>query len=286
METLLKIAIQKSGRLSEKSNELLKECGIKYSPNKRMLMAKATGFPMEILLLRDDDIPQYVADGVADIGILGENVVIEKDKAVDTVKRLGFAKCRMSLAIPKDLTYDGLSFFEGKNIATSYPNIIQSHLVKNGVTAALHEISGSVEIAPNIGLAEGIFDIVSTGSTLRSNGLKEVEVVLHSEAVLIATPDLAAEKQALLHDLLFRIDTVMDAKGKKYVLLNTPEDQLDAITQLLPGVKSPTVMQLAEPGWVALHAVIKESDFWLIIQQLKALGARDILMLPIEKIVP
>lgn len=285
MTTRLKIAIQKSGRLSEKSNDLLAECGIRYSPSKRSLVAKASGFPMDVFLLRDDDIPQYVADGVADLGILGENVVAEVGKPVSIAKRLGFAKCRMSLAIPKEMEYSGLQFFEGKNIATSYPYILQQHLDKNGVNASLHEISGSVEIAPSIGLAEGIFDIVSTGGTLRSNGLKEVAVVMQSEAVLIAHPNLGAAQKELLDELVFRMEAVMNAKNKKYVLLNAPVEKVDAIIELLPGVKSPTITKLAVEGWVAMHAVMNEAEFWSIIRDLKSLGATDILVSPIDKIV-
>ncbi len=286
METRLKIAIQKSGRLSEKSTQLLADSGIRFSINKRTLMASANEFPLDVLLLRDDDIPQYVQDGVAHIGIVGENVMAEMNKRVAITKRLGFSKCRMSLAIPKELDYEGTSFFEGKNIATSYPHILHQYLNKSGVNAEIHEISGSVEIAPNIGLAEGIFDIVSTGGTLRSNGLKEVEVVMQSEAVLISNTTLSQSEQALLNDLLFRINAVLGSKGKKYVLLNAPAHQLEAIKDLLPGVKSPTVMQLAADGWVAIHAVMNETEFWNIIQDLKALGAEDILVMPIEKIIP
>lgn len=286
METRLKIAVQKSGRLSEKSTQLLADCGIRFSVNKRTLIASAKAFPLDILLLRDDDIPQYVEDGVAHIGIVGENVMAETNKKVGIAKRLGFSKCRMSLAIPKELDYKNISFFEGKNIATSYPHILQQHLDAKSISADIHKISGSVEIAPNIGLAEGIFDIVSTGGTLRSNGLKEVEVVMQSEAVLIANNALSKEEQEILDDLLFRINAVQGSKGKKYVLLNAPSNQLEAIKNLLPGVKSPTVMQLAEEGWVAVHAVMNEEEFWNIIQPLKTLGAEDILVMPIEKLIP
>ncbi|MEM0992380.1 MAG: ATP phosphoribosyltransferase [Bacteroidota bacterium] len=281
----LRIAIQKSGRLSEKTNALLNECGIKYSTNKRTLMASASTFPLDLLLLRDDDIPQYVEDGVAHIGILGENVVAETNKSVAIIKRLGFSRCRMSLAIPKDTDYTDLTFFEGKEIATSYPVVLQKYLDEAGVKAAIHEISGSVEIAPNIGLADGIFDIVSTGGTLRSNGLREVEILMQSEAVLIGNNHLNDTQQAILDDLLFRMDAVMNAKNKKYVLLNAPYAKVDEIIALLPGVKSPTVMQLAAEGWVAIHAVLKEEDYWQVVRPLKELGAEDILVMPIERII-
>ncbi|MEM6700386.1 MAG: ATP phosphoribosyltransferase [Bacteroidota bacterium] len=281
----LRIAIQKLGRLSEKSNDLLQECGIKYSTNKRTLMASASTFPLDLLLLRDDDIPQYVEDGIAHIGILGENVVAEKEKEVEIIKRLGFSRCRMSLAIPKNIDYQGIQYFEGKEIATSYPVILQRYLDEAKVKASIHEISGSVEIAPNIGLADGIFDIVSTGGTLRSNGLKEVEILMQSEAVLVAHKNLGAKQKELLEELIFRMDAVMNAKNKKYILLNAPYAKVDEIIALLPGVKSPTVMQLAAEGWVAIHAVLTEMDFWNIVRPLKALGAEDILVMPIERII-
>ncbi|MEM9887516.1 MAG: ATP phosphoribosyltransferase [Bacteroidota bacterium] len=281
----LRIAIQKSGRLSEKTNSLLQECGIKYSTSKRTLMTSASTFPLDLLLLRDDDIPQYVEDGVAHIGILGENVVEESNKKVEIIKRLGFSRCRMSLAIPKNVEYNNIAFFEGKEIATSYPVILQKYLDKAKVQADIHEISGSVEIAPNIGLADGIFDIVSTGGTLRSNGLKEVEILMQSEAVLIGHTHLDAVHQAVLEDLLFRLDAVMNAKNKKYVMLNAPQAKVGEIIDLLPGVKSPTIMQLASDGWVAIHAVLKEEDYWKVVRPLKSLGAEDILVMPIERIV-
>jgi ATP phosphoribosyltransferase len=284
-ENRLRIAIQKSGRLSEQTNNLLQECGIKYSIGKRSLMSSSHTFPLDLLLLRDDDIPQYVEDGIADIGILGENVVEEKADNVQTIKRLGFSKCRLSLAIPKSIDYPGIQFFQGKEIATSYPVILQKYLDEAGVQVAVHEISGSVEIAPNIGLADGIFDIVSTGGTLRSNGLKEVETLMKSEAVLIATEKLAAPQQQLLNELLFRIDTVMNAKDKKYVMLNAPTTKLEAVIDLLPGVKSPTVMPLADEKWVAIHAVLSEADFWKAVQPLNELGATDILVTNIERMV-
>jgi ATP phosphoribosyltransferase len=286
MSTRLRIAIQKSGRLSEKSTQLLADCGIRYDINQRTLLASAEGLPVDILLLRDDDIPQYVEDQVAHLGIVGENVFAEMNKKINLLKRLGFSKCRMSLAIPKEKEYTGTSFFEGKSIATSYPNILSQYLQQKGVNSDIHQISGSVEIAPNIGLAEGIFDIVSTGGTLVSNGLKEVEIVLRSEAVLIANQNLTASQQAIVDELLFRIEAVIGAKGKKYVLLNAPAHQLEAIKDLLPGIKSPTVMPLAQENWVAIHAVMNETEFWEIIQPLKLLGAEDILVMPIEKIIP
>ncbi|MEM1327145.1 MAG: ATP phosphoribosyltransferase [Bacteroidota bacterium] len=284
-ENRLRIAIQKSGRLSEQTNHLLQECGIKYSIGKRSLMSSSRTFPLDLLLLRDDDIPQYVEDGIAHIGILGENVVEEKADNVQIIKRLGFSKCRLSLAIPKRIDYPGIQYFDGKEIATSYPVILQKYLDKAGVKVDVHEISGSVEIAPNIGLADGIFDIVSTGGTLRSNGLKEVEVLMESEAVLIATNDLATPQQQLLDELLFRMDTVMHAKDKKYVMLNAPKAKLDQVIDLLPGVKSPTVMNLADDNWVAIHAVLSEADFWKAVQPLNELGATDILVSNIERMV-
>ncbi|MEO1053444.1 MAG: ATP phosphoribosyltransferase [Bacteroidota bacterium] len=285
MEPLLRIAIQKSGRLQEKSVALLKECGLTFSNSKNQLKAPAYNFPAEVLFLRDDDIPQYVQDSVADIGIIGENVFIEKQKEIDLVERLGFAKCRLSLAIPKSSEYEGLYSLEGKNIATSYPNIIKDYLADHGVSAGIHEISGSVEIAPGIGLAEAICDIVSTGSTLLSNGLKEVETVMRSEAVMVATPDLTPEKQDILDKLLFRIKSVKKAGNNKYILLNAPNEHIDEITSIIPGMKSPTVMPLSREGWSSLHSVVNEDDFWEKIDQLKELGAEGILVVPIEKMI-
>ncbi|MFK7949782.1 MAG: ATP phosphoribosyltransferase [Saprospiraceae bacterium] len=281
----LKIAIQKKGRLSDKSKLLLKECGIKINNGKNQLMARSTNFPIDFLFLRDDDIPQYVEDGVSDLGIIGENVFLEKKKAVNVVKQLGFSKCRMCLAIPKSVEYNGLDFFNNKNIATSYPVILQEYLDKNNIKAEIHEISGSVEIAPNIGLAEGIFDIVSTGSTLMMNGLKEVQTVLKSQAILIANQNLNTEKQALLDELLFRMEAVQKGKNNKYVVLNAPNDKVEMISKILPGMKSPTVVPLQESGWSALHSVISEDKFWEIIGQLKNAGAEGILVTPIEKMV-
>ncbi|MBN1952264.1 MAG: ATP phosphoribosyltransferase [Bacteroidales bacterium] len=281
----IKIAVQKSGRLSEKSLEMLSECDITLTQGKRKLIAISHDFPLEVLFLRDDDIPQYVSDGVADIGIVGENEVLEKDKKVELVKRLGFARCRISLAIPQDVEYHGPQWFEGKRIATSYPGILQKYLDEQSIQAEIEEISGSVEIAPSIGLADSIFDIVSSGSTLVSNRLKEVEVVCNSEAVIIASPALSSEKTKLLNDLLFRIETVQRSKGNKYILLNAPNDKLDKIISILPGIKSPTVMPLHQEGWSSLHSVVNEKEFWGIVDQLKENGAEGILAIPIEKMI-
>ncbi len=281
----LKIAIQKSGRLSDKSKALLKECGIKINNGKNQLMAKSSNFPIDFLFLRDDDIPQYVADGVSDLGIVGENVFIEKNKKVNKIKELGFSKCRLSLAVPKSLDYKGVSYFDGKNIATSYPVILQKYLDEKGIKAQIHEISGSVEIAPNIGLAEGICDIVSTGSTLMSNGLKEVETVMTSQAVMISNQNLSEAKQNLVGELLFRIESVQRAKNNKYVVLNAPNDKIEMINDILPGMKSPSVVALQKEGWSALHSVISEDRFWEIIGKLKNAGAEGILVMPIEKMV-
>jgi ATP phosphoribosyltransferase len=285
MMDILKVAIQKSGRLSEKSLELIAGCDIKLTQGTRRLIAVSSDFPLEVLYLRDDDIPQYVADGVADIGIVGENEVLEKDKIVETVKRLGFAKCRLSLAIPQNEGYTGLEWFNNKRIATSYPHILQKFLNKNKIVSKIEEISGSVEIAPSIGLAESIFDIVSSGSTLISNRLKEVETVCLSEAVIIATPGLQAAKQKILDQLLFRIDTVQRSKGNKYILLNAPNDKLENIIEILPGMKSPTVMPLYQKGWSSVHSVVNEKEFWGIIDKLKEQGAEGILVIPIEKMI-
>ncbi len=281
----LKIAVQKSGRLSEKSLELLKECGIKLSNGDRKLLTASDNFPIEVLFLRDDDIPQYVEQGVADIGILGENEVWEKDKDVLTIENLGFAGCKLSLAIPKDENYTGPSFFENKKVATSYPKILQKFFTEKNVTAEIEEIGGSVEIAPGIGLADGIFDIVSTGSTLLMNGLKEVEVVKKSSAVLISNKNLSTEKQAILDKLLFRIKAVKTSAANKYILLNAPNTAIEHITAILPGMKSPTVLPLVEEGWSSIHSVVKEDEFWEVIDKLKDLGAQGILVIPIEKMI-
>ena len=281
----LKIAIQKSGRLSEKSLELLNECGIKLSNGNRKLKTEAKNFPMEILFLRDDDIPQYVEQGVADIGILGENEVWEKEKNVSVIEKLGFGNCRLSLAIPKDEEYTGLDYFEGKRIATSYPRILSKFFVKKGINVKIEEIGGSVEIATGIGLAEGIFDIVSTGSTLLMNGLKEVEVLVKSEAVLIANKKLSPEKTELLEKLLFRIKAYKNGQGREYILLNAPNEALPKIIELLPGMHSPSILPLADKGWSSVHSVINDDDFWEVIDELKMVGAEGILIIPIEKMI-
>lgn len=281
----LKIAVQKSGRLSEKSLQLLEECGIKISNGERKLKAVAQNFPVEILFLRDDDIPQYVEQGVADIGILGENEVWEKDKQVNIIEQLGFAGCRMSLAIPKDEVYTDLTYFENKRIATSYPKILNQFFTNNNISVLVEEISGSVEIATSIGLADAVFDIVSTGSTLLMNGLKEVETVTKSEAVLISNKNLSQENQIILDKLLFRIKAVREGKQNKYILLNAPNKTIQEICSVLPGMKSPTILPLVDEGWSSLHSVIQEDDYWQIIEQLKNLGAEGILIIPIEKMI-
>lgn len=281
----LKLAIQKKGRLSEKSLELLHEAGIKLTNGNRRLISLSQNFPIEILFLRDDDIPQYVSDGVADIGIVGENVVEEKDIEVDVVEKLGFSRCRLSLAIPKSQKYTDISFFDGRKIATSYPKILTKFFAQHKIEADIHEISGSVEIAPSIGLADSIFDIVSSGSTLISNGLKEVEVAMYSEAVLVGTKEMADDKKELLDKLLFRIRSVQRSKNYKYILLNAPNSSLKDIIDTIPGMKSPTVTPLAEKGWSSLHSVIRENEFWEIIDKLKSFGAQGILVIPIEKMI-
>lgn len=283
--TKLRIAIQKSGRLQEKTVALLKECGLSFNNGPNRLKADTHNFPAEILFLRDDDIPQYVQDAVADVGIVGENVWIEKRKDIDLVERLDFAKCRLSIAVLKSVEYTGPAYLEGKKIATSYPVIVQKFLDEKGVNAEIHEISGSVEIAPGIGLADAICDIVSTGSTLLSNGLKEVETVIKSEAVLVANKTLDTELQKILDQLIFRIKSVKTAKNNKYLLLNSPNESIEAITKVLPGMKSPTVTPLKEPGWSSLHSVVNEDDFWSKIDELKSLGAQGILVIPIEKMI-
>lgn len=284
MDQILKIAVQKSGRLNEKSMGLLKECGIKIN-NGGKLMSTASNFPLEIFYLRDDDIPQYVAEGVADIGIVGENEYLEKQQPVEIINRPGFSKCRLSLAVRREAEYTGLEWFNGKKVATSYPVILKNFFEKKNIDATVEVISGSVEIAPGIGLAEGVFDIVSTGSTLLANGLKEVEVALKSEALLVANTMLSSEKKAILEKLLFRIEAAKAAKQNKYILLNAPNESLDSIIELLPGMKSPTVLPLADEGWSSVHSVIKEDDFWEVIDQLKEKGAEGILVCPIEKMI-
>lgn len=281
----LKIAIQKSGRLSEKSLELLKECGIKLMNGDRKLKAEAKNFPIEVLFLRDDDIPQYVENGVADVGILGENVVWEKGKEINVVEKLGFAGCRLSLAIPKDEDYKGVEFFQNKKIATSYPVILQKFFKEKNINVEIEELGGSVEIATGIGLAHGIFDIVSTGSTLLMNGLKEVETVVKSEAVLISNPNLPTIKQEILDRFLFRLKSVITANEYKYILLNAPNTAIEDICNMIPGMKSPTIIPLEKEGWSSLHSVVKDDDFWEVIDGLKSFGAQGILVVPIEKMV-
>lgn len=283
---MLRIAVQAKGRLYDETMNFLEESDIKLSVAKRTLLVQSTNFPLEVLFLRDDDIPQTVATGVADIGIVGENEYVERAENAEIVKRLGFSKCRLSLAIPKNEVYEGLEWFEGKKIATSYPGILRNFLRQKGVQADIHVITGSVEVSPGIGLADAIFDIVSSGSTLVSNRLKEVEVVLKSEALLIGNRHLSEEKQEILKELLFRMDAVRTAEDKKYVLMNAPSDKLDDIVAVLPGMKSPTVMPLAQKGWSSVHTVLDEKCFWEIIGKLKALGAEGILVLPIEKMIP
>lgn len=282
---MLRIAIQSKGRLFEETMELLTEAGIKLNTKKRTLLVPATGFDVEILFLRDDDIPQAVATGVADVGIVGENEYVEKNEDAIIIKRLGFSKCRLSLAIPKDEAYNDLKWFEEKKIATSYPYILEKFLSENSINSEIHVISGSVEIAPSIGLADAIFDIVSSGSTLVSNRLKEVAVIMDSEALLISNKKLTDDKKNVLDELIFRINSVQKAEGKKYILLNAPNDKLNEIIKLLPGMKSPTVLPLAETGWSSIHSVIAEKQFWEIIGKLKLLGAEGILVIPIEKMI-
>lgn len=282
---MLRIAVQSKGRLHDETMALIEESGIKLSKAKRTLLLSAVDFPVEVLFLRDDDIPQSVANGVADVGIVGENEYVEKGGGAELIKRLGFSKCRLSLAIPKDADYQDVKWFDGKTIATSYPVILKRYLADQGVSAEMHEISGSVEIAPGIGLADAIFDIVSSGSTLVSNRLKEVEVVMKSEALLIGNKALSAEKRNILDELLFRFAAIQEAAGKKYVLLNAPKQQLNEIIKLLPGMKSPTVTPLADEGWVSVQSVITEKHFWEIIGKLRNLGAEGILVIPIEKMI-
>jgi ATP phosphoribosyltransferase len=284
-ETKLKIAIQKSGRLSEDSISLLKKCGVKFNNGLGKLKSEAENFPLEIFFLRDDDIPEYVADGVADIGIVGENVLAEAQKQVDTIENLGFGKCRLSLAAPKNFQYESVESLAGKRIATSYPQILSEFLARKNVKADIHTISGSVEIAPGIGLADAICDLVSSGSTLFSNGLREVETVMRSEAVLIARKNLDESSDKILNKLLFRIKSVKAAKANKYILLNAPEKKLDEIISLLPGIKSPTVMPLAETGWSSVHSVINENDFWEVVESLKEAGAEGVLVLSIDQMI-
>jgi ATP phosphoribosyltransferase len=284
-EMMLKIAVQKSGRLYDSSLQLLKECGIEINNGNRQLKAVGFNFPVEIYFLRDDDIPQYVFDNVADIGFVGENVVYEKNKDIDVVSKLGFGRCRLSVAVPKNMDYKSVGDLKNLKIATSYTTLLQNFLAAKNVNAEIHEISGSVEIAPGIGLADAICDLVSSGSTLFTNGLKEVEVVLNSEAVLVSNKNLSDENKSILSKLLLRIDAVKAAKNNKYILLNAPDSQLEKIVSLLPGMKSPTVVPLAEKGWSSVHSVVNESDFWEIIEKLKLFGAQGILVVPIEKMI-
>lgn len=281
----LKIAIQKTGRLSENSHKLLEECGIKFSNGVNVLKTTAVNFPVEVLFLRDDDIPQYVEQQVADIGILGENMVLEKNKDVDILEQLGFAHCRLSLAIPKEEEFTGPAYLMNRRIATSYPKLLTDYLNEHKVSAEIEELSGSVEIAPGIGLADAVCDIVSSGSTLMTNGLKEVTTILRSQAVLIANKNLDPECLDILNKLLFRIRAVKNAKENKYILLNAPESAISEICKILPGMKSPTILPLAEKGWFSLHSVVKEDEFWERINQLREAGAEGILVIPIEKMI-
>ena len=282
---MLRIAVQAKGRLYEDTMALLAEAGIKIPSSKRTLLVQSPNFPVEVLYLRDDDIPQSVATGVADLGIVGQNEFEERGEDADVIRPLGFSKCRLSLAIPKAIEYTGLQWFEGKKIATSYPAILRRFMQQKGIHTEIHVITGSVEISPGIGLADAIFDIVSSGSTLVSNNLNEVEVVMKSEALLIGNKNLSDEKRAVLDELLFRIEAVKNAEDKKYVLMNVPSENLEKIIKVLPGMKSPTVMPLATPGWNSVHTVIDEKSFWGIISQLKELGAEGILVIPVEKMI-
>lgn len=281
----LKIAIQKNGRLSEKSLQLLREAGIKLTNGTRKLVSVSGNYPIEVLYLRDDDIPNCIMDGAADVGIVGENVLKEKSVNLNIYQRLGFASCRMSLAIPKSEEFSSISYFNGKRIATSYPQILSGFLDNNSIDAEIHEISGSVEISTGIGIADAIFDIVSSGSTLISNGLKEVVKVMDSEAVLVGREDLSAKSNEILFDLQFRIKSVLEAKFNRYILLNAPKKKLDKIVEVIPGMKSPTILPLAQEGWVSIHSVINEEKFWEVIDKLKKLGAQGILVIPIEKMI-
>ena len=283
--TKLRIAIQKSGRLNEDSLRMIKDCGISIDNGKDQLKASARNFPLEVFYLRNGDIPQYLRDGVVDIAIIGENVLIEKGEDISFVERLGFSKCKVSLAVPKDFDYPGMTYFTNRRIATSYPNTVKKYLSENGIEPEIHLINGSVEIAPNIGLADGICDIVSSGSTLFKNNLKEVEVLLTSEAVLAVSPMISDAAQTILDKLQFRIKSVLKGRNSKYVLLNAPNDKLEAIINVLPGMRSPTVLPLAQEGWSSVHSVIDKNQFWEIIDELKEKGAEGILVCPIEKMV-
>lgn len=282
---MLRIAVQAKGRLHEETIKMLEESSIKIEVSKRLLLIQSPNFPVEILFLRDDDIPQAVATGIADVGVVGENEFVERNEDAEIIKRLNFSKCRLSLAIPKAADYKGLEWFNGKKIATSYPGILDSFLKSKGINADIHVITGSVEIAPGIGLADCIFDIVSSGSTLVSNNLKEVEVVMYSEALMIGNKNLSSEKHAILDEMLFRFSSYKNAEDKKYIILNIPNDKIDDVCNLLPGMKSPTVTPLVKEGWSSMHSVIAEETFWDIINQLKAIGAEGILVVPIEKMI-
>ncbi|MCH4147592.1 MAG: ATP phosphoribosyltransferase [Prevotella sp.] len=282
---MLRIAVQSKGRLFDDTMNLLTEADIKVSPSKRTLLAEASNFPLEVLFLRDDDIPQSVASGVADIGVVGENEFVERGEDAEIISHLGFSKCRLSLAIPKSEDYQSLEWFNGKKIATSYPGILRSFLTDKGIMADIHVITGSVEISPGIGLADAIFDIVSSGSTLIHNNLKEVEIVMKSEALLIGNKGMDKEKKSILEEMLFRFEAVRSAQDKKYVMMNAPKDKLDAITAVLPGIKSPTIIPLADKDWCSIHTVLDEKRFWEIIGKLKELGAQGILVTPIEKMI-
>ncbi|MBR2370135.1 MAG: ATP phosphoribosyltransferase [Paludibacteraceae bacterium] len=282
---MLRIAVQAKGRLHEETMTMLEESSIKMDLGKRLLLVSSKSFPVEILFLRDDDIPQAVATGIADVGIVGENEFVEKGEDANIIRRLDFSKCRLSLAIPKEVDYKGLEWFQGKKIATSYPNILKNFLKENNISADVHVITGSVEIAPSIKLADCIFDIVSSGGTLVTNNLKEVEVVMKSEALMIGNKNLSAEKQEILDELLFRFNSYKNAEGKKYIILNVPNDRINDVCEILPGMKSPTITPLVKEGWSSMHSVIEEKTFWEIISKLKALGAEGILVIPIEKMI-
>ncbi|MGS2761212.1 ATP phosphoribosyltransferase [Sinomicrobium sp. M5D2P9] len=281
----LKIAIQKSGRLNEDSLKILKDCGISINNGNDQLKAEASDFPLEVLFLRNSDIPQYLKDGVVDVAIVGDNLLVEKGEGIEVVEKLGFSKCRVSLAVPKTFEYTSIKDLNGMQIATSYPNTVNGFLASKGISADLHQISGSVEIAPNIGLADAIVDIVSSGSTLFKNNLKEVEIILKSEAVLAVSPAITKENNAILNKLCFRIQSVLKARNSRYILMNVPNDKIEAVGNILPVLKSPTIMPLAEEGWSSLHSVIDKNKFWDVIDELKAVGAEGILVCPIEKMV-
>ncbi|TAE14602.1 MAG: ATP phosphoribosyltransferase [Bacteroidetes bacterium] len=282
---MIRLAIQKSGRLSDDSLALMRECGISFHQSAGKLKAEASNFPIEFLFLRDDDIPQYVANGTADLGIVGENVLVENNETVDWVEKLGFGKCRLAIAVTRDSAYENVGDLNGMKIATSYPQILRNYLKRHNIKAHIHEISGSVEIAPSIGLAQAICDIVSSGSTLMSNGLKEVETVMQSESVLIATPNLTQSKKNILEQLRFRIQSVRKAQEYKYILMNVPNHAIERVSKILPVLKSPTILPLALEGWSSLHSVVREDEFWRVISQLKEAGAEGILVIPIERMV-